>query len=61
MKKKKYSVYTVTSTENTLRQMPRYNGFAVGHGAHKSARHPGRAERKARDRREIREQDDNCI
>ena len=33
-KKKKIAVLKISSIENTLRQMPHYNPYQTGHGAH---------------------------
>ena len=52
-KKKTIKVMHVSSVENTLRQMPKYNGFATGHGVHKTPKHPSRAKRKHDFRKQI--------
>ena len=53
-KQKKISDIHVSGIDNTLRQMPKYNAFATGHGIHKSKKYPNRATRKKTDRAEIR-------
>ena len=51
----KKSVYHMSSVENTLHQMPKYNAFAGGYGFHKSKKHPSRNQRKAKDRKTFKE------
>ena len=33
-KKNSMSVYHLSATENTLRQMPKFNPYQIGHGVH---------------------------
>lgn len=56
--KKKISVMKVSSVENTLRQMPRYNAYAGGYGAFQNKeKHPNRSQRKAALKKELRNYD----
>lgn len=51
-KKNVETVYHVSSVENTLRNMPKFNAFAGGYGAYsKNEKHPSRHQRKAKDRK----------
>lgn len=57
-KKEKIPVVKISSVENTLRQMPKYNAFASGHGEHQDKiKHPNRAQRKASLEKELRTDD----
>lgn len=52
-KKKKINVMHISSVENTLRKMPKYNPYASGHGAHQNkGKYPNRSQRKAATRKE---------
>lgn len=54
-KKNKVNVCHISSVENTLRQMPRYNAFQGGYGAwDKNGKHPKRHQIKAKDRKTFR-------
>lgn len=53
-RKKNISVLHISSVENTLRQMPKYNPYQVGHGSH-GDRAYNRRKYKEQLRKEIRE------
>ena len=43
---KKNVVYYLSAEENTLRQMPKFNPYQVGHGAHSSKGYNRRRNKK---------------
>lgn len=53
-KKKNTSVLRISSVENTLRQMPHYNAYQGGYGAHGSKKY-NRRKNKEQFRKEMRE------
>ena len=53
-KKKNISVLRISSVENTLRQMPKYNPYQVGHGSHGDKAY-NRRKNKEQFRKEMRE------
>lgn len=53
-KSKKIDIVKISSVENTLRQMPRFNAYASGHGAFQNkGKYPTRSQRKANLRKEL--------
>ena len=46
-KKKNIPVFYLSAEENTLRYMPQYNGFIIGHGAHGDRKYNRRKAKKA--------------
>lgn len=45
-KKSNMSVYHLSSTENTLRQMPKFNPYQTGHGVHGDTKYNRRKEKE---------------
>ena len=56
MAKKKETILSISSVENTLLHKPRYNPYAVGHGAYKNKKHPSRGKIKNDTRRQVNEE-----
>ena len=54
MSKKKNTVFYLSAEENTLRQMPKFNPYQVGHGSHGSKKYD-RRKNKRQLRKEINE------
>jgi len=53
-RKKNNCVFYLSAEENTLRQMPKYNPYQVGHGSHGSKGY-NRRKNKEQLRRDLRE------
>ena len=45
-KKPNMSVYHLSATENTLRQMPKFNPHQIGHGVHGDTKYNRRKEKE---------------
>lgn len=45
-KKNSMSVYHLSATENTLRQMPKFNPYQIGHGVHGDTKYNRRKEKE---------------
>lgn len=54
--KNRLVVYHLSSEENTLSKMPKYNGFSVGYGVHGDVKY-SRAKEKRKFRRLIKEEE----
>ena len=45
-RKNSMSVYHLSATENTLRQMPKFNPYQIGHGVHGDTKYNRRKEKE---------------